>query len=120
MPVILSTDIFLYNLCNSSALIYLISDSPYNLQISGLLGVDLNLFANVSDMYGNGIVRTYCLLVPDHLVDLVNGKYPSLILNKKKENIVFNGCKLNGFIVNEYFLGIVVDDESPNLIYLIG
>ena len=52
---------------------YLISGSPYHLQVSGLLGIALDLLTDVADMHRNGIVRTDSLHMPDRLIDLADG-----------------------------------------------
>ena len=49
----------------------LIADSPYHLQISGLPGIDLDLLPDVPDMYGNSIVGSDSLFIPDLLEYLV-------------------------------------------------
>ena len=52
---------------------YFISGSPYHLQVSGFLGIALDLLTDVTDMHRNGIIRTDGLHMPDGLIDLADG-----------------------------------------------
>lgn len=51
---------------------YLISGSPYHLQVSGFLRITLYFLSDMADMHGNGIVCADCLHVPDRFVDLTD------------------------------------------------
>ena len=52
---------------------YLISGSPYHLQVSGLLGIALDLLTDVADMHRNRIIRSDSLHMSDRLIDLADG-----------------------------------------------
>ena len=50
----------------------LISNAPYDLQITGFLRIDLNLFPDVADVNGHCVVGVERFFVPDRLIDLVD------------------------------------------------
>jgi len=52
----------------------LVADTPDYFQVARLFRIDLNLFADMADMYRNGIVCTDRFLVPDVLINLADGK----------------------------------------------
>ena len=60
---------------------YLISGSPYHLQVSGLLGIALDLLTDVADMHRNRIIRSDSLHMPDGFVDLADGQYLAALLH---------------------------------------
>ena len=60
---------------------YLISGSPYHLQVSGLLGIALDLLTDVADMHRNSIIRSDSLHMPDRFIDLADGQYLAALLH---------------------------------------
>ena len=60
-------------------------------------------------MNRNCIVRADRLLIPDRLVDLVDGEDFSGVFNEQKQDIVLDRCQLDEFAVHGYFLIFIVD-----------
>ena len=65
----------------------LIANTPLDLYIAGLPGIDLNLFADMADVDRNRIVRPNGLFVPDLLIDLVNREHLPGIFNQEQQDI---------------------------------
>ena len=68
-----------------------ITQAPDNFQIAGIPGVDLNLFANVTDVDGYRVIRGQSIFIPDALVDLCGGKKRPGFFHEKKQDIIFDG-----------------------------
>ena len=64
------------------------------------------------------IVRADGLLIPDLLIDLIDGKYLSRILYKQKKDIVLDGGQLNGVSVYGYFLIVIIDLKAAAFVDL--
>lgn len=62
---------------------YLITGSPYHLQVSGLLRITLYFLSDMADMHGNGIVCADCLHVPNGFVDLTDRKHLPTLLHQE-------------------------------------
>ena len=71
-------------------------------------------------MYCYGVVGTDGLLIPDLLIDLVDGEYFSGILHQKQQDVVFNGGQLDLFVVYVHFLGIIVDLKAAAAVNGVG
>lgn len=63
-------------------------------------------------MDGNRIVGADRLLIPDFLVNLINGEYFSCIPDEKQQDIVFDGSQFNQFSIHRNFLVFIVDQET--------
>ena len=70
----------------------------------------------MSDMYRNGIVGCDRSFVPDRLEYLIGRKNSTFILEEKKQNVIFNGSKLNLLSVNGYTLALIIDAKSSSRI----
>ena len=70
-------------------------------------------------MYRNGIIRRDRLLIPDILINLINGTYPSLILTEKKQNIIFNWCKLHNLTIHLNFLPVIIHHKTARCINML-
>ena len=66
-------------------------------------------------MHGHRIVRAECLLLPDLLVDLLDGEHLSLVLQKKQQDVVLNPCQTDRLAVHRHFLLVVVNDQSAGM-----
>ena len=71
------------------------------------------------NMYRNGIIRRNRLLIPDIFINLINGKYPSLILNEKKQNIILNRRKLHNLAIHLHFLPVIIHHKSARCINML-
>ena len=69
-------------------------------------------------MYGNRVVGTNGLLVPDLLVDLIDGENLAGIFGEQQQNVVFDGSQFNWFVIHKYFLGIIVDGKAAAFVYV--
>ena len=65
-------------------------------------------------MHGNCVICRNCFFIPDIFINLIDGKYPALILYEKKQNIIFNWRKLQGFAIHLNFFLIVILNRSPS------
>ena len=63
-------------------------------------------------MNRNCIVRADRLLIPDRLVDLVDGEDFSGVFGQQQKNVVLDRSQFDGLIIDKYFLGVIVDGES--------
>ena len=64
-----------------------------------LLRIDLQLFAQVPDMYGNGIFRADRVCLPDGLIDVTRREHGSCIVHQQREDLVFDRGQRNGHAV---------------------
>jgi len=71
-------------------------------------------------VYGNSVIRTDGLLVPDLFINFIDGKYLSCVFHKQQENVVFDGGQLDRLIIYPYFLGIVIDGQSAAFVNLVA
>ena len=92
------------------------AEAAHNLQVSWLPWINLNFFSDMPDMHCHCIICSNCFLIPDVFVDLINGKYPSLILHQKKQDIVLNRCQLYHITVYPDFLQIIVYTQTSCLV----
>ena len=67
-------------------------------------------------MNRNCIVRADRLLIPDRLVDLVDGEDFSGVFNEQKQDIVLNGCQLHHITVYPDFLQVIVYAQTSCLV----
>ncbi len=67
-------------------------------------------------MHRHGVVCADGVLIPDIFINLIDGKYPALIFNLQKQNIIFNRSQLHLLSVHTDFLGLIVDDQPSCLI----
>lgn len=56
---------------------------PIQLSDSGVLWINLYLLADMADVYCHCIIRSDRILIPDALINLVDGKYFSLVLHQQ-------------------------------------
>lgn len=78
--------------------------------------INLNFFSDMPDMHCHRIICSNCFLIPDVFVNLINGKYPSLILHQQKQDIVLNGCQLHHITVYPDFLQVIVYAQTSCLV----
>ena len=71
-------------------------------------------------MNRNCIVRADRLLIPDRLVDLVDGEDFSGVFNEQKQDIVLDRCQLDEFAVHGYFLIFIVDLQAAAFEYVVA
>lgn len=89
------------------------SPGPRQLQIAGIPGVDLNLFANVTDVDSYRVIRGQSIFIPDALVDLRGGKNTSGIFHKKKQDIIFDGRHPYRFSIYQHLFFVIVYRKTP-------
>src|SRR5699024_3195365 len=68
-----------------------IANTPDYFEISGIPGIDFDLFTDMTNMYCYRVVGTDGLFVPYLLVDLIDGKDFSGIFYQKQKNVILNG-----------------------------
>ena len=71
-------------------------------------------------MNRNCIVRADRLLIPDRLVDLVDGEDFSGVFNEQKQDVVLDRCQLDEFAVHGYFLIFIVDLQAAAFEYVVA
>ena len=72
----------------------------------------------MADMDRHRIVRADGFLIPDLLVNLIDGEYLACVLHQQKQDIVLDGGQLDGLPVHRHFLIVIVDLEAAALIDL--
>ena len=63
-------------------------------------------------MYSNGVVCANGFLVPDLLVDFVDRENLAGIFGQQQKDVVLDRSQFDGFIIDKYFLGVIVDGET--------
>ena len=71
------------------------------------------------DMHGNCVICRNCFFIPDIFINLIDGKYPALILYEKKQNIIFNWRKPQGFAIHLNFFLIVIHRQPAGCINML-
>ena len=69
-------------ICFTLLLLDLVAHTPDHLQISRLLGINLDLLPNMSDMYCHRIISPNSLLIPDAFIDLIDREHPAAVLHQ--------------------------------------
>lgn len=62
----------IFNTVLSLLFLNLVADTPYDFQVTRFTRIDLDFLTDMADMYGNGVVCSDRLLIPDLLVDFVD------------------------------------------------
>ena len=103
-------------LCRSAKLIPL---SPYGSDELGIGGVGLQLFAQVQDMYHDGIVGGgEEFFAPDALVDLLHIHGPAPILDEEPQNGEFLVCQVDALAVADIVLSRAGSNTLSELLAL--
>ena len=68
------------------------------------------------DVDGDRVVRTDGILIPDALIDLVDGENPPLIFDEEQKDVIFDRCQLHRLIIDRNLLRVIIDDKSADLV----
>ena len=67
-------------------------------------------------MYGNRVVGTNGLLVPDLLVDLIDGENLAGIFGEQQQNVVFDGIIVDGKAAALYTFSLLLWFKLPSCV----